>query len=449
MTAPSIAGVESPWEAEGRRIADTFDGLTSAVLVTSEPAAAALLALGIARVQARRRRVAIADCFGEISQLQAVLPRDAVHGIVDSFSYGVSLSKIAYPIDAAQNLLIMPSGASPLDHEMLLNSDRWLKLARDFKEVDALLLIIAPGGAPGLDAVVASTEGAVRVGDPQGMMPEPVLQEVRIAVEPEPARVAVARPPSTSGAPARVTTGDTRAFDDELKRRVTLFGGGVAVLVVVLGSALWFTSRSAPREAAPRVTAPAAAVGAEAAAASARPGSAMRVENPQDSARATPYGIDLVQQQAYNNAIVQLEQYEPSQQQPLQRFVPATTISPITVNQTTSFHVVAGAYATRAQADSLLSRMRDDRQITPGNGRVIRVPFALLVERGVARANAASFVSSYRRLGLPVYALLQDEGTANLYAGAWESPEQAATLRDTFTQSGKDVTLVYRTGRIP
>ncbi|MDQ6829554.1 MAG: hypothetical protein M3081_11860, partial [Gemmatimonadota bacterium] len=226
MTAPTVAGVESPWEAEGRRIAEDFDGVTSAVIVSADPAAAAQVALGIARVQARRRRVAIADMIGEVAPLQSLLPRDAAHGIVDSFVYGVSLSKIAYPIDPAQNLYIMPSGPGPLDHASLLPSERWGKLASGFKEVDALLMVVAPYDADGLDELVAVTDGVVTVGDRKRGAPAPVLADVQLAGDPEALHAAAPRAAAWSGATNRapVTTLETRAFDEELRRRTLLFG---------------------------------------------------------------------------------------------------------------------------------------------------------------------------------------------------------------------------------
>lgn len=441
MTAPTIAGVESRWEAEGRRIAEEFDGVTSAVVVSADPTAAAQVALGIARVQARRRRVAIADMVGELAPLQTLLPRDAAHGIVDSFVYGVSLSKIAYPIDPAQNLYIMPSGPGPLDHAALLPSERWAKLASGFKEVDALLMVIAPIDAAGLDDLVAVTDGVVTVGDRTLGAPAPVLADVQLVGEPEMARTSAPRVAASSGGSRTpVVTLETRAFDDELRRRTLMFAAGVGTLVLVGAIAYWVSNRQATPVVSPRMTPAVTPVGA---AAASRGTLAVRVENPGDSARAAAYSVDLVQLQAYNSALVQLEQLDAPQTP-----VPATTISPIQVNNSAPFHVIAGAFINRASADSLLSHMRDDHQITPATGRVVRAPFALLIESKVARANAAALVSGYRREGLPVYALLQDEGAANLYAGAFETPAQAATLLETFNTSGKNPTIVYRTGRI-
>ena len=120
----------SMWEAEGNRHASAFDACAGAVVIGERPSVAAEVALGIARVQARRRRVAVADTVGELGPLEDLVPMDAPYGLVDSFFYGVSLNKIAYTVDPARNLIIFPSGAVPIDHEALLGSDRWVEAAR-------------------------------------------------------------------------------------------------------------------------------------------------------------------------------------------------------------------------------------------------------------------------------------------------------------------------------
>jgi hypothetical protein len=50
--------------------------------------------------------------------------------------------------------------------------------------------------------------------------------------------------------------------------------------------------------------------------------------------------------------------------------------------------------------------------------------------------------------GQPVYALRQADGSARLYAGAFESPEQASLYVDAIRTSGIRPVLVYRIGRV-
>jgi hypothetical protein len=60
----------------------------------------------------------------------------------------------------------------------------------------------------------------------------------------------------------------------------------------------------------------------------------------------------------------------------------------------------------------------------------------------------ASRVSVYQTRGLPVYALLQSDGTARLFAGAFKEPEEASLLSDAMRASGVRTSVVYRTGRV-
>ena len=83
-------------------------------------------------------------------------------------------------------------------------------------------------------------------------------------------------------------------------------------------------------------------------------------------------------------------------------------------------------------------------------GRVVieRYPYALLVERDVPDSAVGTRVARYQARGLPVYALLQANGTARLYAGAFKAPEEANLLTDVMRAAGLNTSLVYRTGRV-
>src|SRR5919199_1793626 len=104
LTSPTTPPPADRWEAAGRRIAGTLDNRAAAVVIGEDTAAAAQVALGIGRVQARRRRVAVGDLVGEEPMLQSLVPADAEYGLADTFLHGVSLGHVAYPIDPAHNL---------------------------------------------------------------------------------------------------------------------------------------------------------------------------------------------------------------------------------------------------------------------------------------------------------------------------------------------------------
>jgi hypothetical protein len=176
--------VLSMWEAEGNRHSAAFDACAGAVVIGERPAVAAEVALGIARVQARRRRVAVADTVGELGPLEDLVPMDAPYGLVDSFFYGVSLNKIAYTVDPARNLIIFPSGAVPIDHEALLGSDRWVKLLEAFRAADGLLLIVAPAESSALSSLIQVMDGVALVGNVAAAPGTRVLAHARLPVIP-------------------------------------------------------------------------------------------------------------------------------------------------------------------------------------------------------------------------------------------------------------------------
>ena len=190
MSTP-FGPVLSMWEAEGNRHSSAFDACAGAVVIGENPTVAAEVALGIARVQARRRRVAVADTVGELGPLEDLVPMDAPYGLVDSFFYGVSLNKVAYTVDPARNLIIFPSGAVPIDHEALLGSDRWVKLLEAFRAADGLLLIVAPAESSALSALIQVMDGVALVGNVAAAPGTRVLAHARLPVIP--ARLRTAR----------------------------------------------------------------------------------------------------------------------------------------------------------------------------------------------------------------------------------------------------------------
>jgi hypothetical protein len=84
---------------------------------------------------------------------------------------------------------------------------------------------------------------------------------------------------------------------------------------------------------------------------------------------------------------------------------------------------------------------------------VVHAPLALLIDSVATQGGISDAVKSavgkYVARGLPVYGLIQDDGGALLYAGAFENAEQSAELTRTLKGVGLNPTLVYRTGRTP
>jgi Mrp family chromosome partitioning ATPase len=165
---PNVSGGRPvAWEDAGRQIAPLLGSYTAVVVTSSDPVAAAHVALGIALAEAKHRRVVLGDLVGDLPPLRSLVKDEDPHGISDSFLYGLSLNKIGYEVEGAANLYIMPSGTDPTIGDEIFRSARWKKLAVGFAETAALLLLVARSDAPGLAELAEQTDGAVLVRDAQ------------------------------------------------------------------------------------------------------------------------------------------------------------------------------------------------------------------------------------------------------------------------------------------
>jgi len=470
------------WEEEGRQLGPTMDAFSAIVVVGADVMAAGQVALGIGRVQGDRRRVAIADLLGEAPPLQSLVHADDPHGIVDSFMYGVSLNRIAYPVDGTGELFIMPSGTEPIDYEDLFVNPRWRRLAAGFREVGALLILAAPANAPHLRQLVDATDGAVLVGDevPGELPVSQALGWVRphrhapimLAAEPsyetpsEPAPALYRRTPievnlvPAPSAPARPPA----------RRRMApgVFGVLITLLLVLTG--FWFARRPFASDGKswlgvkPGTPAAAKATGGTlqldsvtraqmAARDSAARDSAARVAalavlpdsfpvlapaNPGDSATASAFAVILENTNGLPGAIVDMTSKYKN--------VPAGSYA--LDLRTRYYKLVAGAFQTRAGADSLLSELRARKVLAVGFGAVVFLPYAFLVESNVPAAEAAPRLARAAGKAQPIYALRQANGSVNFYFGAYENPQEASLAVPAARRAGLAPTLVYRTGRV-
>ena len=79
-------------------------------------------------------------------------------------------------------------------------------------------------------------------------------------------------------------------------------------------------------------------------------------------------------------------------------------------------------------------------------GAVIDRPLAFLVREGVAPDSVPALAQGFRERRVAVYALVQPDGSARLYAGAYATPAQAAGAAAALRAAGVAPTLAYRTG---
>ena len=443
------------WTARGHDLAPTLDQCYAVVVVGIDAMATAEVAVGIGRVQAARRRVAVVDLFGDAPPLVALLSSYDPHGIVDSFEFGVSLNRIAQKVPGAGQLFVIPSGSVPIDFPTMFASARWRRLAGGFREVGALLVLVAPANAESLAELVLATDGAVVVGD---TVPADVPVSETLAWLRDSRRSSVAATPSET--PLAVV----EAARERPRVRTRYLASAAALLLTagLIAAGVWFANRpfastrptrtSAKPEASPLknqlvpppVTSPADTSRRDSASSlaigpvSSDSFPSLAAANPRDSAKASAWGVVLEPTRTKSGAILDLRT----------RFetVPVGTYG-IEV-RTRSFLLVAGAYPLRASAESLLVDLRNHRILAPGIGNVTSLPFAFLVQQDIPEADVPARLKRFAGSAHPVYALRQTNGAANLYFGAYESAQQAAFAVPAVREAGLSPTLVYRIGRV-
>lgn len=457
------------WEALGAESSAAVDGAHAILVTGRDPIAAARAALGIGRAQSRTRRVAIGDLVGEVEPLQRLVTGDDPHGIVDSFLYGVSLNKIARQVDESGTLFVMPSGTEPVVTADIMRNERWSRLAAGFREVGALLVLVASSDAEGVHELASMLDGVVVVGDatsvlsvprnsvlahvdaPHSAPPVPELIETAVAL-PERKPVATMKPspvmlPAQDVVEKRVLT----PFPERNVRKQGLIAGAV---VVALAAAAYAYSRfTAPTPPAAGVAPTTSAVNVSdsaAGAASALPAeksaqldsaTAMRIANPQDSLKAAAFGVVIV---ATNDEAQALARWAD-----LGLKLPAGTVTMVRIRGERGrfFQMQAGAYGKARQADSLLGALRASGKLKADAGRVVATPYGLVLESRVSRRAAQNVADGYGQRQIAAYPLLQTDGSATIFVGAFESPEQAIPLMAELKAKGVVSTLHYRTGR--
>lgn len=441
MTTGTSA-VSGEWVAEGRRLGDKLGDYSAIVVLGEDATETASVAVGLAESQHARRRVAVADLFGEAPPLRELLSSDDPHGIVDSFLYGVSLNKIAQLVPGSEQLFVLPTGTDTPDYEELLVNPRWRRLAGGFREMGALFIVVAPASAPRVEQLVAAMDGAVLVGDavPPQLSVSSVIASVHArAAAPPPAPA----PPPVPARPARPAA--VARPESSTRRRDAIVGGLVAAAVVVTVGWLAMRPRSFLPDSSAKSRQPAPAASRidvpvkfdSAAAATASDGTA--VADPADSAIADLFAVQLMAANTRSGAILRLQQAGSR--------LPAATFAPVLEAGAEWSQVIAGAFTDSLSADSLLTRLRRDQLVDASHGIVVRVPFAFLIDSGVKAEAVDGMVTEFASRGQPVYALRQPDGSAMLFAGAFATPEQASLYAQSLRASGITPVLEYRHGR--
>jgi hypothetical protein len=235
---PDPASGDDAIVAEGLRVGASLDATYLILVLGDDPRSTALAALGVARAQSGRRRVALGDLLGDAAPIQQLLNTEDPHGLSDSFVYGVSLNKIAQAVPQYGDLYVLPSGSEVPIYEEIFTNSRWRRLAAGFRETGALLVVAAPATAPHIADVVDLADGALLVGDvaPAGMDPNKLIGRVHPT-------------PPNGVAPVAPESEPTIAFADAPKpwwKRlpITLPAGiGVVLALGLAGIGVWLAAR--------------------------------------------------------------------------------------------------------------------------------------------------------------------------------------------------------------
>ncbi len=434
MTSDPVSPEE--WAAEGERVAGALEDVAAALVIGRDPRIAAQVALGIAKAQRGDRRVAIGDVAGDLPELRGT--PDAP-GLLECFRDGLPVSAIATPHLDDARLFILPSGNGPVAERLVLESARWPRLIAGFREVDALLLIVVPADAPGLPTLIAQVDGVIAVDLPPAVMRAwPLLATVD--------RPEQELPPLAPLPPHPKELARTR-----LLRRLRV--GTLALLVAALaGAASWWVIHRAAAGAAavaagePSIAAPDApgSAGAPAAATGSTADTITlgAVVNPEDSLRSSHFALELVAANTPAGANSSLAMRG-------QR-LPAPTVSPVQLGADgrTWYRALTGAWRDRAEAEAFLVSLRDRGLVRQDVGRVLRAPYALLLAESVPPGAVPAALAQWEARGIGAYALLQDDGNARLFAGAFETPGQSVLLALSLRDAGAVPVVAVRTGRM-
>ena len=460
MTSRVSGGRPVAWEDAGRQIASLLGSYSAVVVTSSDPVAAAHVALGIARAESAHRRVVVGDLVGDIPSLRDLVLEEDPPGITDSFFYGVSLNRIGYPVEGTENLFVMPSGTDPLIDDGMLRNPRWTKIGAGFREQGGLLLLVALGDSPGLAELIDQLDGVVLVKDSDLPTAPSALILARVA-SPTPTLKIPLQIMSARAAGWRARAASWRASAAEWKARGTglkqhrwfypALGVLALLLIASLGLAVMLIRAGRPaRPAAPVVTVQPVHVPAPTPPPPRPAPETLQVAPPTniiDSASASAFTVEMLVANTAEGANLFVRKNGAA--------LPAAAVSPVPIEpeRTVWYKVTAGAYTRRYQADSLLFALRKSKVLTDSAGSVTMTPLALIVDSvstqgGIGDAVRAA-VDKYMVRGLPVYALMQNDGGALIYAGAFSRAEQAAGLVRTLRVAGLNPALVYRTGSAP
>ncbi|MCE9601007.1 MAG: hypothetical protein K8S21_02175 [Gemmatimonadetes bacterium] len=435
------------WAAEGARTAGALEEVAAALVIGADPAIAALVAIAIARAQRGDRRVAVADLVGDLGALGGSPPVGAdgapPPGLLDCIRDGLPVSEIARPLCEDGRIFILPSGGPGVGERLVLESARWPRLVAGFREVDALLLLVVAANAPGLPTLLGAVDGVIAVDLPPVLArtfpllatvdrPEPELLPVRPLPDRPPRRARGRRWAWVLAALALIAAGGLGLLEWRARARA-----GAQPPADATGA----TGRGGP--ALGGTGTPAQGVRAVDSLAGITDTITLgSVVNPDDSTNATGFTVELVAANTLAGANSGLAMRGVD--------LPAPTLTPVLLGADGRpwYRALTGAWHARSEAESFLATLRERGLVRDDVGRVLRAPYALRLVEGMPSAQVTAAIAQWEARGISAYALLQDDGRASLFAGAFETPGQSVLVALSLRDIGVAPVLAFRTGRM-
>jgi hypothetical protein len=433
--------------AEARRLEADIRPLAAIVVVGDDAVQTATLAIDIARAQARHRRVILGDLIGDAPLIRAMLPDPDAHGLSECCSYGVSITRVLQRTADPGELYVAPSGLDTLRDEDFANPF-WGRLTESQRAEGSLVVLAALSGVASLDRLIRLTDGAVAIEPADRVVPQSLMIAVVPGVaqpqpEPQPETLPQAQPQPqpeprpqvqpARGAPRRTVPVATRA---RARRGVAVWSialATVAAVTVAIAQAI----RNRAETAGP--TAGLQATAGDSGGQSSRGPDAVAVANPEDSVGGPAYTVRITSTNTQSGAIGRIRADS--------SVLPAATFALLPADGADWYIVRAGAYATRAGADSLLARLRRAGQVDSSSyPMVMRTPYAFRIDSGVSLAAVKVVIDEFRRQDIPAYALDQGDGTAWILVGAFESPAESTLYARVISGLRVAAVLVFRKG---
>lgn len=446
------------WADEGRRSAPQLSDVAAAVVIGRDAEAAAAVALGLAKACAGERRVAVADLIGGVALLT---PLDDQPGLLECLRDGTPVSEIGQSLADTPDVYLLPAGRGPIAERWVFESARWERLVGGFREVDALLLLVAQAGAPGLERLIERVDGVVAVDLPPAVLR--TLPLIATIDHPEPELPPLPGTPAPGSLPA-VPAAPRRRLRGRyvIGAALLLLAAGIGLRGPITGvatqvvRALGGTASTADTLAALSGDTVGGALGGAAAAGAAGPADSLAatvgmapdaldfalgpIVNPDDSAAALRFSVELVAANSLSGANSGLT----SRGDPY----PIPTVAPVLLGSapTVWYRAMVGAWATKAEAEAWLERERALGLVRSNVGRVVETPWALQLFEG-PREEALVQTAQLDREDVRVYVLETTDGRVRLMAGAFESASQALWFAAQLHGRGLTPQLAYRTGR--